>query len=115
MQKPVVPPNVIKFDTLEEFGIREEVEALLGEKDLKDDIYPDFVLEVMTTLQIPKKIDLMSTMHFTVGFIVFKFSFDDLSRYLEIDAMQGLTGDRELDVPNMQQFWAELSGGLHKI
>nr|GMC51754.1 uncharacterized protein LOC109169324 [Ipomoea batatas]GMC53455.1 uncharacterized protein LOC109169324 [Ipomoea batatas]GMD53988.1 uncharacterized protein LOC109169324 [Ipomoea batatas] len=81
MQKPVVPPNVIKFDTLEEFGIREEVEALLGEKDLKDDIYPDFVLEVMTTLQIPKKIDLMSTMHFTVGFIVFKFSFDDLSRY----------------------------------
>nr|GLL19789.1 hypothetical protein Itr_chr02CG13040 [Ipomoea trifida] len=71
MQKPVVPPYVIKLDTLEEFGIREEVEAFLGEKewkyllvDFEDEIYPDLVLE---------------------------FSPDDLSRYLEIDAMQVLT------------------------
>nr|GMD66326.1 hypothetical protein GOBAR_AA35343 [Ipomoea batatas] len=94
MQKPVVPPYVIKLDTLEEFGIREEVEALLGEKewkyilvDFEDAIYPDLVLE---------------------------FSPDDLSRYLEIDAMQGLSEEeleqRETDVPNMLQFWTELSG-----
>nr|GMC62790.1 hypothetical protein GOBAR_AA35343 [Ipomoea batatas] len=94
MQKPVVPPYVIKLDTLEEFGIREEVEAFLGEKewkyllvDFEDEIYPDLVLE---------------------------FSPDDLSRYLEIDAMQGLSEEeleeRELEVPNMQEFWTELSG-----
>nr|GMD62275.1 hypothetical protein GOBAR_AA35343 [Ipomoea batatas] len=123
MQKPVVPPYVIKLDTLEEFGIREEVEAFLGEKewkyllvDFEDEIYPDLVLEVMTTLQIPKTIDLMSTkcICFTVGSIVFQFSPDDLSRYLEIDAMQGLSEEeleeRELEVPNMQEFWTELSG-----
>nr|GMD77129.1 hypothetical protein GOBAR_AA35343 [Ipomoea batatas] len=94
MQKPVVPPYVIKLDTLEEFGIKEEVEALLGEKewkyilvDFEDAIYPDLVLE---------------------------FSPDDLSRYLEIDAMQGLSEEeleeRETDVPNMLEFWTELSG-----
>nr|GME11606.1 hypothetical protein GOBAR_AA35343 [Ipomoea batatas] len=94
MQKPVVPPYVIKLDTLEEFGIREEVEALLGEKewkyilvDFEDAIYPD---------------------------LVFEFSLDDLSRYLEIDAMQGLSEEeleqRETDVPNMLEFWTELSG-----
>nr|GLL44752.1 hypothetical protein GOBAR_AA35343 [Ipomoea trifida] len=123
MQKPVVPPYVIKLDTLEEFGIREEVEAFLGEKewkyllvDFEDEIYPDLVLEVMTTLQIPKTIDLMSTkcICFTVGSIVFQFSPDDLSRYLEIDAMQGLSEEeleeRELEVPNMLAFWTELSG-----
>nr|GME19360.1 hypothetical protein GOBAR_AA35343 [Ipomoea batatas] len=123
MQKPVVPPYVIKLDTLEEFGIKEEVEALLGEKewkyilvDFEDAIYPDLVLEVMTTLQVPKTIDLMSTkcISFTVGFIVFQFSPDDLSRYLEIDAMQGLSEEeleeRETDVPNMLEFWTELSG-----
>nr|GME03802.1 hypothetical protein GOBAR_AA35343 [Ipomoea batatas] len=123
MQKPVVPPYVIKLDTLEEFGIREEVEALLGEKewkyilvDFEDAIYPDLVLEVMTTLQVPKTIDLMSTkcISFTVGSIVFQFSLDDLSRYLEIDAMQGLSEEeleeRETDVPNMLEFWTELSG-----
>nr|GMC73955.1 Transposon Ty3-I Gag-Pol polyprotein [Ipomoea batatas] len=123
MQKPVVPPYVIKLDTLEEFGIREEVEALLGEKewkyilvDFEDAIYPDLVLEAMTTLQVPKTIDLMSTkcISFTVGSIVFQFSPDDLSRYLEIDAMQGLSEEeleqRETDVPNMLQFWTELSG-----
>nr|GMC71845.1 hypothetical protein Iba_chr03bCG6330 [Ipomoea batatas] len=100
MQKSVVPPHVIKLDTLEEFGIREEVKALFGEKewkyllvDFEDEIYPDLVLEVMTTLQIPKTIDLMSTkcICFTVGSIAFQFSLDDLSRYLEIDAMQGLS------------------------
>nr|GMD29384.1 hypothetical protein Iba_chr08fCG2600 [Ipomoea batatas] len=105
MQKPVVPPFVIKLDTLEEFGTREEVEAFLGEKewkyllvDFEDEIYPDLVLEVMTTLQIPKTIDLMSTkcICFTVGSIVFQFSPDDLSRYLEIDAMQGLS-EEELE------------------
>nr|GMD34973.1 transmembrane protein, putative [Ipomoea batatas] len=105
MQKPVVPPYVINLDTLEEFGIREEVEALLGEKewkyilvDFEDAIYPDLVLEVMTTLQVPKTIDLMSTkcISFTVGSIVFQFSPDDLSRYLEIDAMQGLS-EEELE------------------
>nr|GMC64008.1 Transposon Ty3-I Gag-Pol polyprotein [Ipomoea batatas] len=123
MQKPVVPPYVIKLDTLEEFGIREEVEALLGEKewkyilvDFEDAIYPDLVLEVMTTLQVPKTIDLMSTkcISFTVGSIVFQFSLDDLSRYLEIDAMQGLSEEeleeRETDVPYMLEFWTELSG-----
>nr|GMD34575.1 hypothetical protein GOBAR_AA35343 [Ipomoea batatas] len=123
MQKPVVPPYVINLDTLEEFGIREEVEALLGEKewkyilvDFEDAIYPDLVFEVMTTLQVPKTIDLMSTkcISFTVGSIVFQFSPDDLSRYLEIDAMQGLSEEeleqRETDVPNMLQFWTELSG-----
>nr|GMD48989.1 hypothetical protein Iba_chr10fCG11570 [Ipomoea batatas] len=54
MQKPVVPPYVINLDTLEEFGIREEVEALLGEKewkyilvDFEDAIYPDLVLELL--------------------------------------------------------------------
>nr|GMD06516.1 hypothetical protein GOBAR_AA35343 [Ipomoea batatas] len=123
MQKPVVPPYVINLDTLEEFGIREEVEALLGEKewkyilvDFEEAIYPDLVFEVMTTLQVPKTIDLMSTkcISFTVGSIVFQFSPDDLSRYLEIDAMQGLSEEeleqRETDVPNMLQFWTELSG-----
>nr|GLL37638.1 hypothetical protein GOBAR_AA35343 [Ipomoea trifida] len=123
MQKPVVPPYVIKLDTLEEFGIKEEVEALLGEKewkyilvDFEDAIYPDLVLEVMTTLQVPKTIDLMSTkcISFTVGSIVFQFSPDDLSRYLEIDAMQGLSEEeleeRETDVPNMLELWTELSG-----
>nr|GME09383.1 hypothetical protein GOBAR_AA35343 [Ipomoea batatas] len=123
MQKPVVPPYVLKLDTLEEFGIREEVEALLGEKewkyilvDFEEAIYPDLVLEVMTTLQVPKTIDLMSTkcISFTVGSTVFQFSPDDLSRYLEIDAMQGLSEEeleqRETDVPNMLQFWTELSG-----
>nr|GMD46957.1 hypothetical protein GOBAR_AA35343 [Ipomoea batatas] len=123
MQKPIVPPYVIKLDTLEEFGIREEVEALLGEKewkyilvDFEEAIYPDLVLEVMTTLQVPKTIDLMSTkcISFTVGSTVFQFSPDDLSRYLEIDAMQGLSEEeleqRETDVPNMLQFWTELSG-----
>nr|GLL46806.1 hypothetical protein GOBAR_AA35343 [Ipomoea trifida] len=123
MQKPVVPPYMIKLDTLEEFGIREEVEALLGEKewkyilvDFEDAIYPDLVLEVMTTLQVPKTIDLMSTkcISFTVGSIVFQFSPNDLSRYLEIDAMQGLSEEeleqRETDVPNMLEFWTELSG-----
>nr|GMD44008.1 hypothetical protein GOBAR_AA35343 [Ipomoea batatas] len=123
MQKPVVPPYVIKLDALEEFGIREEVEALLGEKewkyilvDFEDAIYPDLVLEVMTTLQVPKTIDLMSTkcISFTVGSIVFQFSPDDLSRYLEIDAMQGLSEEeleeRETDVPNLLEFWTELSG-----
>nr|GMD73042.1 hypothetical protein Iba_chr12fCG14490 [Ipomoea batatas] len=121
MQKPVVPPYVLKLDTLEEFGIREEVEALLGEKewkyilvDFEDAIYPDLVLEVMTTLQVPKTIDLMSTkcISFTVGSIVFQFSLDDLSRYLEIDAMQGLSEEelegRETNVPNMLEFWTEL-------
>nr|GMD51198.1 hypothetical protein GOBAR_AA35343 [Ipomoea batatas] len=94
MQKPVVPPYVIKLDALEEFGIREEVEAFLGEKewkyilvDFEDAIYPDLVLE---------------------------FSPDDLSRYLEIDAMQGLSEEeleeRETDVPNLLEFWTELSG-----
>nr|GMD93618.1 hypothetical protein GOBAR_AA35343 [Ipomoea batatas] len=123
MQKPVVPPYVIKLDALEEFGIREEVEAFLGEKewkyllvDFEDAIYPDLVLEVMTTLQVPKTIDLMSTkcICFTVGSIVFQFSPDDPSRYLEIDAMQGLSEEeleeREIDVPNMLEFWTELSG-----
>nr|GMD05280.1 hypothetical protein GOBAR_AA35343 [Ipomoea batatas] len=123
MQKPVVPPYMIKLETLEEFGIREEVEALLGEKewkyiliDFEDAIYPDLVLEVMTTLQVPKTIDLMSTkcISFTVGSTVFQFSPDDLSRYLEIDAMQGLSEEelehRETDVPNMLEFWTELSG-----
>nr|GMC88979.1 hypothetical protein GOBAR_AA35343 [Ipomoea batatas] len=71
---------------------------------------------VMTTLQVPKTIDLMSTkcISFTVGSIVFQFSPDDLSRYLEIDAMQGLSGEeleeRETDVPNLLEFWTELSG-----
>nr|GMC88980.1 hypothetical protein GOBAR_AA35343 [Ipomoea batatas] len=123
MQKPVVPPYVIKLDALEEIGIREEVEALLGEKewkyilvDFEDAIYPDLVLEVMTTLQVPKTIDLMSTkcISFTVGSVVFQFSPDDLSRYLEIDAMQGLSEEeleeRETDVPNLLEFWTELSG-----
>nr|GMD88537.1 hypothetical protein GOBAR_AA35343 [Ipomoea batatas] len=123
MQKPVVPPYVIKLDALEEFGIREEVEAFLGEKewkyllvDFEDAIYPDLVLEVMTTLQVLKTIDLMSTkcICFIVGSIVFQFSPDDPSRYLEIDAMQGLSEEeleeREIDVPNMLEFWTELSG-----
>nr|GME20963.1 hypothetical protein GOBAR_AA16815 [Ipomoea batatas] len=70
----------------------------------------------MTTLQVPKTIDLMSTkcISFTVGSTVFQFSPDDLSRYLEIDAMQGLSEEelegRETDVPNMLEFWTELSG-----
>nr|GLL46886.1 hypothetical protein GOBAR_AA35343 [Ipomoea trifida] len=91
MQKPDVPPYVVKLDALEEFGIREEVEAFLGEKewkyllvDFEDAIYPDLVLE---------------------------FSPDDPSRYLEIDAMQGLSEEeREIDVPNMLEFWTKLSG-----
>nr|GMD76296.1 hypothetical protein GOBAR_AA35343 [Ipomoea batatas] len=123
MQKPIVPPYMINLDTLEEFGIREEVEALLGEKewryilvDFEEAIYPDLVLEVMTTLQVPKTIDLMSTkcISFTVGSTVFQFSPNDLSRYLEIDAMQGLSEEeleqRATDVPNMLEFWTELSG-----
>nr|GMD37393.1 hypothetical protein Iba_chr09eCG8870 [Ipomoea batatas] len=51
---------------------------------------------------------------FTVGSIVFQFSPDDLSRYLEIDAMQGLSDeeleDREIDVPNLLELQTELSG-----
>nr|GLL33835.1 hypothetical protein Itr_chr08CG16680 [Ipomoea trifida] len=70
-----------------------------------DDIYMDLILEVMSTLQVPKTIDLMSTkcISFSVGTTVFKFGADDLSRLLEIDAMQGLNEEeldnRVLDVP----------------
>nr|GMD50627.1 hypothetical protein Iba_scaffold1366638CG0010 [Ipomoea batatas] len=87
-QRRVFQPYVLSLDVADEFGIREEVEAMVSLSewryllmDFTEDTYKSVLVEVMTSMKLPKFDGLMSSpcVQFHVGHTMFRFSPDDLS------------------------------------
>nr|GMD12761.1 hypothetical protein Iba_chr07aCG6610 [Ipomoea batatas]GMD12763.1 hypothetical protein Iba_chr07aCG6630 [Ipomoea batatas] len=117
-------PYVLSLDVAEEFGNREEVEAMVSLPewryllmDFADDTHKVVLVEVMTTMKLPKFDGLTSSpcVQFHVAHIMFRFSPDDLSDLKRFCPVQQLTEEerdnRVANVPNIQQFWEELTDG----
>nr|GMD62656.1 CSC1-like protein At3g54510 [Ipomoea batatas] len=122
--RQVFRPYVLSLDVAEAFEIREEVAAMVALPewrylliDFNEDTYKSVLVEVMTTLKLPKFDGLTSTacIQFHIGHTMFRFSPDELSDLMGFGPVQQLTEEEKLDrvanVPNIQQFWAELTGG----
>nr|GMC75026.1 hypothetical protein Iba_chr03dCG1190 [Ipomoea batatas] len=87
-QRRVFQPYVLSLDVADEFGIREEVEAMVSLPewryllmDFAKDTYKSVLVEVMTTMKLPKFDGFTSSpcVQFHVGHTMFRFSPDDLS------------------------------------
>nr|GMC62965.1 hypothetical protein Iba_chr02cCG8840 [Ipomoea batatas] len=87
-QRRVFQPYVLSLDVADEFGIRAEVEDMVALPewryllmDFAEDTYKSVLVEVMTTMKLPKFDGLTSSpcVQFHVGHSMFRFSADDLS------------------------------------
>nr|GLL21355.1 hypothetical protein Itr_chr03CG02570 [Ipomoea trifida] len=93
-------PYVLSLDVADEFGIREEVEAMVSLPewryllmDFAEDTYKSVLVEVMTTMKLPKFDGLTSSpcVQFHVGHTMFRFSPDDLSDLMGFGPILQLT------------------------
>nr|GMC77762.1 hypothetical protein GOBAR_AA03375 [Ipomoea batatas] len=99
-QRRVFQPYVLSLDVADEFGIREEVEAMVSLPewryllmDFAEDTYKSVLMEVMTTMKLPK--------------------FDGLTSNpcVQFHLTEEERDNRVANVPNIQRFWEELTDG----
>nr|GMD63651.1 hypothetical protein GOBAR_AA34069 [Ipomoea batatas] len=114
----------LSLDVAAHFGIGDEVADLvyLPEwryllMEFNEDTHKDLLVEVMTTMKLPKFDGLTSSVcvQFHIGHTMFWFSPDRLSDLMGFGPVQQLTEEEKFDrftnVPNVQEFWAELKDG----
>nr|GMC73512.1 hypothetical protein Iba_chr03cCG1690 [Ipomoea batatas] len=96
----VFQPYVLSLDVADEFGIREEVEAMVSLPewryllmDFAEDTYKSVLVEVMTTMKLPKFDGLTS------------------SPCVQFHLTEEERDNRVANVPNIQRFWEELTNG----
>nr|GMD34265.1 hypothetical protein GOBAR_AA21570 [Ipomoea batatas] len=99
-QRRVFQLYVLSLDVADEFGIREEVEAMVSLPewryllmDFAEDTYKSVLMEVMTTMKLPKFDGLMS------------------SPCVQFHLTEEERDNRVANVPNIQRFWEELTNG----
>nr|GMC71355.1 hypothetical protein GOBAR_AA21570 [Ipomoea batatas] len=99
-QRRVFQPYVLSLDVADEFGIREEVEAMVSLPewryllmDFAEDTYKSMLMEVMTTMKLPKFDGLTS------------------SPCVQFHLTKEERDKRVANVPNIQRFWEELTDG----
>nr|GMC99780.1 hypothetical protein Iba_chr05eCG8960 [Ipomoea batatas] len=117
-------PCHLDLEVARHFGIYDEVLAMIALPEwryllmeFEEDTHVDLLLEVMTTLQIPKNFELTYTkcVSFTMGRVLFQFSADELSDLMGFRDVQQLPEqdfrNRCVQVANTQAFWEELTRG----
>nr|GMC57934.1 hypothetical protein GOBAR_AA34069 [Ipomoea batatas] len=123
-QRQIFRPYVLSLDVADEFGIRDEVAAMVDLPewryllmDFAEDTHKAVLVEVMTTMKLTKFDGLTSNVcvQFHIGYTMFRFSPDDLSDLMGFGPVQQLIEEEKLDrvanVPNIQRFWEELTDG----
>nr|GMD78373.1 hypothetical protein Iba_chr13cCG12390 [Ipomoea batatas] len=113
---------VLSLDVAAHFGIRDEVADLVELPEWKyllmefdGDTHQSLLVEVMTTMKLPKFDGLTSCVcvQFHIGHTMFRFSPDRLSDLMGFGPVQQLTEEEKFDqvanVPNVQEFWEELT------
>nr|GMC95763.1 hypothetical protein Iba_chr05cCG11700 [Ipomoea batatas] len=127
-ERRVFQPYILSLDVAEYFGIRDEVEEMVSLPvwryllmDFQEDTYTSVLVEVMTTMKLPKFDGLTCSpcMQFYVGHTMFKFSPDDISELMGFGPIQQLTEEerdnRVTNVGNTQAFWEELTDATRVV
>nr|GMC86701.1 hypothetical protein Iba_chr04dCG13330 [Ipomoea batatas] len=123
-ERRVFQPYILSLDVAKHFGIRDEVEELVSLPKWKyllmgfqEDTYTSVLVEVMTTMKLPKFDGLTCSpcMQFHVGHTMFIFSPDEISDLMGFGPIHQLTEEerdnRVTKVGNTQAFWEELKDG----
>nr|GMD22377.1 uncharacterized protein LOC104798657 [Ipomoea batatas] len=85
--------------------------------EFDEDTHKDLLVEAMTTMKLTKFDGLTSSVcvQFHIGHTMFRFSPDNLSDLMGFGPVQQLTEEEKFDryanVPNVQEFWEELTDG----
>nr|GMD95517.1 putative retrotransposon Orf1 [Ipomoea batatas] len=123
--RQIFKPYVLTLDVAAaHFGIRDEVADLVELPEGKyllmefdEDTHQNLLVEVMTTMKLPKFDGLTSSVcvQFHIGHTMFRFSPDRLSDLMGFGPVQQFTEEEKFDqvanVPNVQEFWEELIDG----
>nr|GLL44845.1 hypothetical protein GOBAR_AA34069 [Ipomoea trifida] len=123
-ERQIFKPYVLSLDVAAHFGIRDEVADLVDLPEwryllmeFEEDTHKDLLVEAMTTMKLTKFDGLTSSVcvQFHIGHTMFRFSPDNLSDLMGFGPVQQLTEEEKFDryanVPNVQEFWEELTDG----
>nr|GME03469.1 hypothetical protein Iba_scaffold786CG0110 [Ipomoea batatas] len=123
-ERQIFKPYVLSLDIAANFGIQNEVADLVELPEWRyllmefnEDTHKDLLVEAMTTMKLPKFDGLTSSVcvQFHIGHTMFRFSPDRLSDLMGFGPVQQLAEEEKFDryanVPNVQEFWAELTDG----
>nr|GMD23953.1 DUF724 domain-containing protein 3 [Ipomoea batatas] len=123
-ERQIFKPYVLSLDVADHFDIWEEVEDMVALPEWRyllmefnEETHSSVLVEVMTTMKLTKFDGLTSSVcvQFHIGHTMFRFSPDNLSDLMGFGPVQQLTEeekyDRVVNVPNIQQFWEELTDG----
>nr|GMC93913.1 uncharacterized protein LOC109167851 [Ipomoea batatas] len=123
-ERQIFKPYVLSLDVAAHFGIRDEVADLVDLPEWRyllmefdEDTHKDLLVEAKTTMKLTKFDGLTSSVcvQFHIGHTMFRFSPDNLSDLMGFGPVQQLTEEEKFDryanVPNVQEFWEELTDG----
>nr|GMC46597.1 hypothetical protein Iba_chr01aCG3650 [Ipomoea batatas] len=113
-ERQIFWPYVLSLDVADEFGIRDEVAAMVDLPEwryllmeFEEDTHKAVLVEVMTIMKLTKFDGLTSSVcvQLHIGHTMFRFSPDDLSDLMGFGPIQQLTEEEKLDhvanVPNI--------------